>query len=213
MGTWLLMNQQELPHLELDADTLRQNDDEPIAGSAATRAAHEKSFAPGKIMARDLERYGYTEDCPRCRDIQNGNNVTFQNHAEHCKLRIYLAWKENRGPKYMKVKHLVETDAAEPPDSDVLLAAEFAHNHDNPNAAPGSPQPVTPKSSVPLRAASPALDGPCGVNGELEPDGFMERENEDDVADIFMDDPEDTEDKMVVYLVMSAVLLLEIKSM
>ena len=40
-------------------------------------------------------------------------------------------------------------------------------------------------------------------NDEFEPTSVVESEDEDAVADIFMDDPEGTEDKMVDYLVMS----------
>ena len=208
---YLAVDESEQAHLELDADLIRQNEGEPIAESAATRAAHETYSAPGKIMARDVERYGYTEDCPRCLDIQRGNLRSFRNHTDLCKLRMYLAWKENDDPKYLKIRHLFESEVNEPDDSDVLVAAEFAYDHENLNAAPRSPPPTNPVSSVPapqvpLPPATPSFDASLAADAgddEFEPSGFVESEDGDDVADIFMDDPEDIEDKYVDYLVMS----------
>ena len=78
------VDESEQPHLELDADI---QDGEPIAESSASRSI---SFAPGKIMARDLERYGYTDDCPRCSDIKRGNHRSFRNHTDPNKIRIYF---------------------------------------------------------------------------------------------------------------------------
>ena len=119
------VDESDQPHLDFDADLI-QNDGEPMAESTGTRSI---SFAPGKIMAKDLVQYGYSEDCPRCSDIQRGNHRSFRNHTDQCKLRIYFAWKETNDPKCLKVKHLLESTADEPADADVLEATDLDSSH------------------------------------------------------------------------------------
>ena len=112
-----------------------------------------------------------------------------------------MSWKENNDPKYVKVKHILEPDVDEPTATataaDVLAAAEFEYDHDNPHAVPPTPvgptgAPRTPTSFI----VDPGVDEP-------KPPGLNDSRDEDAVADIFMDDPEDTAERMVDYLVMS----------
>ena len=190
------VDESDQPHLELDAAI---HAGEPMAESAGSKSISGPRSFPGKIMTGDLDKYGYTDDCPRCDDIQRGNNRSFRNHTDPCKLRIYFAWKENNDPKYLRVKHLLEPDADEPTDANVLAAAEFEYDHDAPNAIPQLPNPPTPVDPAPQSPTSFVAD-----DGIYEPElpGLVP-ENEDDVADIFMDDPDDSEDKMVDYLVLA----------
>ena len=122
-----------------------------------------------------------------------------------CKLRIYFAWKENNDPMYLKVQHLLESNIDEPTDADVDAAAEFYCDLDAPKAVPRLPSPATPVDPAPhspLPAASPTLFVDDGID-EAEPPGLHESEDEEAVAAIFMDDPDDTDDKIIDYLVMS----------
>jgi hypothetical protein len=187
------IDESEQPHLELDADI---HNGDPMVESNTGRSV---SFAPGKIMAKDLERYGYSDDCPRCSDIQRGNLRSFRNHTDQCKMRIYFAWKENKDPKYLKVKHLLEPSADEPTDADVLAAADFEYDHDAPHAAPHVPNPPNPVGPAPQSPTSFVAD--AGVD-EPEPPCLLSA-NEDDIHDVFMDGPDDSVDNMVDYLVLS----------
>ena len=188
------VDESEQPHLELDAGI---HDGEPMAEPNAGRSI---SFAPGKIMARDLERYGYTDECPRCTDIQRGNLRSFRNHTDQCKMRIYFAWKEHDDPKYLKVKHLLEPSADEPTAADDLDVVALELGPDVvPNAAPQFPSPSTPVGPPP--PSPPPIVADDGIDGPEHPG--LAPEDENDVADIFMDSPDDAADNMVDYLVLS----------
>ena len=54
------------PHVSLDGST--NVDDEPI------QPAKSKSKMRMRITQRDLDRYGYTDNCPRCRMMQDGRS-------------------------------------------------------------------------------------------------------------------------------------------
>ena len=87
----------------------------------------------------------------------------------------------------------------------MIATAEFECDLDAPKAVPRLPSPATPVGPAPqspLPAASPTLFVDDWID-EAEPPGLHESEDEEAVADIFMDDPDDTEDKMIDYLVMS----------
>ena len=210
---YVAVDESEQPHLELDADLRRHSEGEPIVAGPADPSDQPHwnvgTFAPGKIMARDLERYGYTDGCARCNDLQTGSSRSYRNHTDACRLRIYDCWKENSDPKYQRVRHLLEPadGVADDAASNVLAAAEFDHDHDAPNVwTPppdllGESQPVTP----PGRPWDKPDESPPKVVPNVafsEDVSEHEPEDEDAVADIFMDEDEDSE-MVVNYLIMS----------
>ena len=42
-----------------------------------------------RIKKEDLDRYGYTEGCPRCMNTQVGDTISTSNHWESCRRKIY----------------------------------------------------------------------------------------------------------------------------
>ena len=129
------------PHMDLDADLVRDLEGEP-GSNPEQRSSSEKAIAPGKIMDIDIRRYGYTDDCPRCRDLRSGSHRFFRNHTAACKLRFYLCWKENEDPKYMRVRHILEPDVAPPESAQVDLdEADGSRHASQPSNVASAPWP------------------------------------------------------------------------
>ena len=42
-----------------------------------------------RITQADLNKYGYSEGCPRCTDLSRGHHKTNKSHSEECCIRIY----------------------------------------------------------------------------------------------------------------------------
>ena len=89
------IEEEEQPHVEMGAAVRAELGDEDDGGDDSKRVV-----VHGRITNRDLKTYGFTEGCPRCRDIQRGFNKTKKHHAETCRLRIYQSWKDNGDKKY-----------------------------------------------------------------------------------------------------------------
>ena len=50
--------------------------------------AKENQAKRVRITRADLEAFGYTDDCPRCIDLQNGHHKTSEHHSEACRIRM-----------------------------------------------------------------------------------------------------------------------------
>ena len=83
------------PHLGLD-DQPEENMGEDVNSKAPMRMI---------ITLRDLEKYGFTKNCPRCNMHQLGK-VSGVNHSEECRLRIYQSMRNASDSKLGKAKHL-----------------------------------------------------------------------------------------------------------
>ena len=147
------VEESDVPHLDMDA--VAESAEPPLP-----QAPGEKNFAPGKIMDVDIRKYGYSDDCPRCRDLQTGKAKFFRPHTDICRMRFYLCWKEHKDPKYLRVRHLLEPDAEdiEPADLDLDNVDLPAQKPPEPAAPPTSyaPAPETPQSFAPYSPTSAA---------------------------------------------------------
>ena len=46
-----------------------------------------------RITIKDLTDFGYSEQCPRCADLQAGIPNTWKKHSDYCRLRLYMCYK------------------------------------------------------------------------------------------------------------------------
>ena len=77
-----------------------------------------------RITLRDLHEFGFSDGCPRCAALQDGQFSTKKMHSQECRLRIYLHYKESDHVKWRAVKHLLEPDDK---FSDAHVDLEGAH--------------------------------------------------------------------------------------
>ena len=61
-----------------------------------------------RITNADLRRFGHTDNCPKCQDLEAGLMKTKKVHNDECRLRMYLAYREANHPKWQHVRHLIE---------------------------------------------------------------------------------------------------------
>ena len=126
------------PHAGLDSEVREELEGAEDAADDVHRNIHVC------ITEQDLRLRGYSERCPRCKELQRGQRNTAKHHSDECRLRIYQAWKDTEDKKYTKIRHLLEGDVEEPIPGDVDLKGL---RHDGPKGTPtptGPHQPLTP---------------------------------------------------------------------
>ena len=204
------------PHADRDAkerSELEGEDDDPMKA--------QRNVIHGRITEKDLRKYGYSDNCPRCTDLQRGLRKTQRHHSDECRLRVYQAWKDAEDPKYLKVKHIIEPDVPKPESGHVDLDAASeeividkhgirhhmgraqAHDDFPGDATPvGEPVPLTPPDrpwSIPPPEAQSGAWDPGDMNEEL----ILNSDPLEEIAPPdFMDDEDDSrfDDPMVGYL-------------
>ena len=66
-----------------------RDDEQRVAFDQEGDAAHAPDERRLQFTRKDLDRYGFSENCPRCSAIENGDYKTKRNHTEACRQRIY----------------------------------------------------------------------------------------------------------------------------
>ena len=63
-----------------------------------------QQFGPRRVRIThlDLEKYGYTDGCPRCTNLAIENYGYTGGHNEACRRRIYVEWAQAKDPKLRK---------------------------------------------------------------------------------------------------------------
>ena len=61
-----------------------------------------------RITRADLDKYGYTDGCPRCEAIKAGNHATEKNHTEWCRIRVYGEREKAGDPKRQRLSTQLE---------------------------------------------------------------------------------------------------------
>ena len=84
-----------------------------------------------RITLKDCQRFGFTEGCHRCLDLEAGAYRTNSHHNDNCRLRMYLAFRDANTAKWREVRHMVEPE----PDG------KFHRNHVDPEGQPRSSTP------------------------------------------------------------------------
>ena len=75
-----------------------------------------------RITLKDCQRFGFTDGCPRCLDLEAGAYRNNSHHNDNCRLNMYLAFREANTAKWRKVWHVIE------PETD----SNFHQNHVDP---------------------------------------------------------------------------------
>ena len=63
-----------------------------------------------KKLDRQIRRFGFTPECPRCLDLETGAFRTDRRHNDDCRLRMRLAFREANNAQWRTVRHLVEPE-------------------------------------------------------------------------------------------------------
>ena len=202
----------EDPHADKDA---QQRAD--LEGEGDESMGARRNVIHGRITEKDLRKYGYSERCPRCTDLQRGFRRTQKHHSEECRLRIYQSWKEADDPKYLKIRHLLEPEAEtqEPGHVDLEAASEdrvVIDKHGIRHHIPrDQPDDLFAESATPTGPAQPLtpLDRPWTDSqdrphsGTWDPDGIDEEKVESSlplhevIPPDYMDVNEDVDDSLL----------------
>ena len=67
-----------------------------------------------RIAQIDIDQFGNSENCPKCRDLKAGKITTTKLHNDECRLRFYLCFKESNHAKWQAVKHILEDQDSDP---------------------------------------------------------------------------------------------------
>ena len=98
------------PHANADGQVTPQHGPKPVDKPPLSQEEVDKVDI--RITQPDLDRFGYSDDCPRCRDLENTGKSN-RRHNDSCRLRLYMAYKEADHPKWRAVRHLFDPDPAE----------------------------------------------------------------------------------------------------
>ena len=102
------------PHLLADAEDRAKLDDDMKTDVDLPLCLHSDRRLPSlRITREDLERYGYTEGCPRCMHTQLGvvKHIN-SNHWDSCRRRVYRRMFQEQDPKLTRWLHEQPIDAA-----------------------------------------------------------------------------------------------------
>ena len=135
------------PHAELDQE-VREELAAEVEEDDVQMGKSKNQFS-GKITEKDLKRYGYTDGCQRCRDLQRGIRLPFKPHTDECRLRMYFEWEKADDPKYKKVKHILHPDAAAPDAAEPGDLDLDALDLEAPPVVDAPPAPPTPAGPQP----------------------------------------------------------------
>ena len=163
------------PHVDADAADRNHADVE--------ESEVKKKVDELRINMQDLRLYGYHPGpCPRCEDIQRGVKRSFKHHSAECRNRVYQAIIDAKDPRH---KYLLTKGQTQDPE----VAEDLKLSMD---ATAAVAAPPTPVPDQPLRNSIAQPDEPNDYSGAWNPEAYHASPdpdmNEDDVADMFMDD-------------------------
>ena len=74
-----------------------------------------------RLTRNDFLKYGFTDDCPKCANMQTGRTLDSGNHSEACRYRMYADFEKNEDPKWRRVRtELGMDDKYEAPPKDQI---------------------------------------------------------------------------------------------
>ena len=92
-------------------------------------------------MHANLDKYGYTDGCPRCETMKVGNYATDKNHTEWCRIRDYGEWERAGDPKWQRLSKQVEESYPSEKVDARHVDIENEHEPDMPIQIPHGPMP------------------------------------------------------------------------
>ena len=190
-------DRQDDAHVEEHADphaNLDREDELPADGEPSDAVERAPKALDIRITKADIERFGYSDDCPRCHDLESSGK-SYRHHTDACRLRFYLQYKETNHPKWRAVKHLFDDKGDEkaksdgqPPTPRSSPAKELFEQ------APASPRHSNEPNSV-LDQEEMQVDRAIAESmAEQEEDMAPSELNEADIADLFCDSPDSNMD-------------------
>ena len=102
------------PHLLIDSEQRAALDDESKVDVELHLCLHVDRRLPSlRITKGDLDRYGYTDECPRCTHTKMGvvHHIN-SNHWDSCRRRVYRQMFQAQDPKLTKWLREHPTDSA-----------------------------------------------------------------------------------------------------
>ena len=93
------------PHAIPEDDQAARLDDPQVQEDVSKRV---------RITQADLTKYGYSEGCPRCNDLQAGHRKSGKGHSEACRIRMYGEYQANDDPKWRAVSRQLDKERAQP---------------------------------------------------------------------------------------------------
>ena len=204
-----LVEELQNPHVNADDDLIQNDGSIPIDGENAKKL--DKQL---RITLRDLNDFGFSERCPRCSDLQEGRYSSKKNHSQECRLRIYLAYKENNHPKWNAVKHLLDPDdkfdaeGVDREDAESIPKAQDGSNVLEPEIRNGGDggAPATPTGAPEIPEGvleDLAAEEQRQFDEAIAAAGDSDMEPEDNVADLFGDFEDDDGARMMDSLIIA----------
>ena len=137
-----------------------------------------------RITQKDLDQFGYSDDCPKCSDLRAGKMISSKPHNDQCRVRIYLHYKETNHPKWRAVRHLFEDHDSSP---------SFHANQVDKEGAPLTPPPLLEVEPLPQDPADARDEEANQMDEAVHIALDSEPMADDAVADLFMDFEDDAE--------------------
>ena len=63
-----------------------------------------------RMTLNNCQRFGFTDGCPRCLDLETGAYRTNAHHNDNCRLNMYLAFRDANTAKWRTVRHVSEPE-------------------------------------------------------------------------------------------------------
>ena len=168
------------PHANADADNVDREADSSVPVEVRQRApALDRQV---RITRKDLEKFGYEPECPRCEDLQAGRFKSKRNHSDVCRLRMYCHFQATNDPKWRAIAgnldykdkspnaegealdfDILDSDFNDPPDRELDPPAEnpatpLSHaQHFEPPAGLASGMEEDEKDSDDVEAVDPSF--------------------------------------------------------
>ena len=79
-----------------------------------------------RITKRNIDKYGTTPGCPRCADLNFGNQRTKKTHNEACRKRFYALFKADSDAKWAQAAHAYQRRMSRGGDLHQPHGANFA---------------------------------------------------------------------------------------
>ena len=137
----------EMPHIDGDAELRDQADrDAPMEGKHS-RAKKSSDIRQAKITTRDLDLYGYTGSCKRCKDLLDRVAHPNRNHSNECRFNIYMQWEKHQDPKYENVRHVFEGGGVASEEPTEVIANDIGVPVPVPATPTGRPWDAAPSES------------------------------------------------------------------
>ena len=100
---WVEESAKPHEHVELDVEMQAGRRED-------VQQAKEKANVRLKITKNDLDKYGFTPGCRKCKAIQDGRQLSGLVHSDECRYRLYAEYESHNDPKWVKARQEIGLD-------------------------------------------------------------------------------------------------------